>query len=100
MSVLKEVEDQFWLHSIRHQPYSQTCTVCESHTVTCTHCQLSPVGAPAAPAFGWIHAELFADAPFGNCWGTDDSIHNSKRDTLIFEGKFKGRYGLKYNSHY
>lgn len=90
---------EFWLHLMGHQ-YSQTCTVYGSHTVTCTYRQLSPVGTPPAPAFCRINIELFADAPFGDCGGTDDGIHNSKRDTLIFESKFKWRYSLKYNLHY
>lgn len=88
------------IHCIRHQPYSRKHTVWGSHAVTCTHGQLAPIGAPPAPAFGWINVELFADVPFGNHGWTDDSIHNSKRDPLIFESKFKGRDSLKYNSHY
>lgn len=80
--------------------FSDMSSVLTTAYCHCTHCQLSPVGAPPAPAFCRIDIELFADAPFGNCGGADDGIHNSKRDPLIFESKFKGRYSLKYNSQY
>lgn len=98
MAVLRKQKSG--INFIRHQPFSQKCTVWESRTVTCTHCQLATVGTPPAPAFCWINVELFADVPFWNHGWTDDSIHNSKRDPLIFESKFKGRYSLKDNSHY
>lgn len=70
------------------------------HAVTCTDRQLAPVGAPPAPAFGWINVELFADVAFRNHGRADDSVHNSKGDALIFESEFKGRDSLKYNPYY